>query len=429
MNGVSNGGPGRFLRQIRIGWAVVLLAGACALSFGSAALGQASPAGTASPVQSVEQWETLALQYVGAAEGANSLAQQAFKSLSQSSDRTLPQTLWNGIGLSGHLATYADIYAAVYRSQMLPALTEIKIELARLKGAPGLDPAKIDDVISFDARLAMALHGLDGETISQPSFVSRLNALFAQGEPLLGARISLVVEPNDGSVSPAPQASSSAPPGNVDVAGYIVSLLGTGAEGPIHATLLAPAVRCTRTTPSPALLAGISLGGPIAGSASPQVMLTVTCSDGHAVYSSDPVLAPGEQIRSGDRLNMTIVAGASRSTVSLNDASRNFEVSAPASGIAVRTVELGVQPLSKLSVSVSPGKTTGMPSVGATTLGPVSDAPLPSFAPITFQSCSIAGKPLASFNPGATDLTTASGRTEVTTSPLNATRFSLSLAR
>lgn len=404
--------------------AVVLVAGG-ALAWSATAPGQTPVGDSSSSIQALEAYETLTSQYVGAAEGANDLVQEVFKSLSQSSDRTMPRALWSQLGLSGQLSTYSAIYAAAYRSQFLPALAEIKIGLAQLPSTPVSARARVTSVRAFVDRLAQVLRGLNGLTLSQSSFVSHLNALLAEGFPLLGARISLVVEPDGGSVSPAPVASLS-PTGSLSLAGYAVTFPGAGADLPIHATLVAPTVHCPPARSNSALQIGISLGGPISGTATPQVAVTVSCNGGMAVYSSDPALAPGEQIRPGDQLEMTILPGASRSTVTLIDTSRRFRRVMSASGIAVRTAEVGLQPVTSLSVNVSPGKASDEPSIGAVAIGPISSAPLPSFIPVIFQSCSIGGKTLASYAPPATYLTNTAGKPEVTAGPLTATRFTLS---
>ncbi len=188
--------------------------------------------------------------------------------------------------------------------------------------------------------------------------------------------------------------------------GYAVALSGTAPGAPIRASFIAPSVGCTATGPVRALQVGVTLSGPLAGTGAPAVTLTISCDGQHADYTSSPALGPGQQIRPGDRLMMTLTPGAAGSTESLADATRRFRLLAHASGIAVRSIEFGIQPLSSLSIGVSPGTAKNSPSVGPTTIGAVKYDALPSFRPLTFQSCSIGGGTLAHrTDPSSTYLT------------------------
>ena len=398
----------------------------CLLVASDAALAQTPPTSPNAAAQSLQVYATLTLQYVGALTSANSLSEEVFKALSQSGDRTLPGSLWAEIGLGPRPATLADLYASIYRSQMVPALTEIRIGLARLVSSPELDQARIDGVKIFLSRLAEALEGLNGESISQSGYVSRVNALFAEGLPLLGARVSLAVAPNRGAITEVAVGAARTPTASPYAAGYAVALSGTAPGAPIRASFIAPSVGCTATGPVRALQVGVTLSGPLAGTGVPAVTLTISCDGPHADYTSSPALGPGQQIRPGDRLMMTLTPGAAGSTESLADVTRHFRLLAHASGIAVRSIEFGIQPLSSLSIGVSPGTAKNSPSVGPTTIGAVKYDALPSFRPLMFQSCSIGGGPLASHHPSPTYLTASTGAPEATPGPLVGTSFTLS---
>jgi len=376
-------------------------------------------------------FDALVYQYTGALVGTNSAMRKVSSLLRASSYRSLPHASWVYLDLSGKVATYSAIYAAVYRSQLLPALTEDYIGLSRLADEPAAASglASIEAFASFARRLAQQLRNLTGATASQPTFVSRLNTLLQEGAGLVGMTGTFPLEP-PASVREGPQVSAAAEGSRGPLfAGYTATFGGVGSALPVVATLDLPALRCPRGNGRSGFQVGLTLGGPTTnGSTAPQVLVTATCTRGQAQYSTTPSLAPREQLRPGDHVTMAVVPGTSRSVERLADSTRHFHLSQVVTGVEVRTAEVGLAHLAPaVSVSVTPGPGSLPTATSPPGISLGSFPPLPDFSSFSLKGCTVGNRSLESFAPAwENELVGPQGEVQATAGAFTNGGFSLS---
>jgi len=386
--------------------------------WGAAASAQAAEPTGATPAAEVG---FVTGQYAFALRETTQMVQEAYRDLSATSGRTIARRLWERIGLGSTAATISAVYAATYRSQLLPALAESSIGLAAVTGASPALAARVRALVAFDRRLAGGLRGLTAVTEAEPAFVGRLDALLRDGLPLEGASLTIPVAPDAGAVRPTAAAASR--PVREDVSGgYTAQLDPLGPRRPVRVSLVVPTVRCPRGRARPVLQVGVQLSGWTAAAAAVQSLVVVACSGGRATVSSSVALPAGRAIHPGDHVTLTVVPGARRSQVSLDDTTRAVRRSQAAVGIAPDAASVGVEAALAATISVQPGTAPGQTGPGTISAGYLG---VPRFSPVVFTACTIGPAPLSAFAPAGDDLTTAAGRQEVATGRLVGGRFAM----